>query len=104
MTDIPINKPIAGGKPLGVQPQRPIAKPVEPPPVVEVKAKKPKKRSNSEIEIHRLQNRIDALEAVLYKISVPLTTLSTQDYVTKELQKFIQKTHSEILTLLVSGK
>lgn len=100
MTDVPINKPIA--KPPIVHAHRPLTKPVEQP--TEVKVKKPKKKSNSEIEIHRLQNRIDALEAVLYKISVPLTTLSTQDYVTKELQKFIQKTHSEILTLLVSGK
>jgi hypothetical protein len=93
------------------QQQKPIAKPPVTPvsrtiaqPAVEVKVKKPKRKSNSEIEIHRLQNRIDALEAVLYKISVPLTTLSNQDYVTKELQRFIQKTHSEILTLLVSGK
>lgn len=102
MSDIPQQqKPIA--KPPVVQAHRPLTKPVE---TVqpEVKVKKPKKKSNSEVEIHKLQNRIDALEAVLYKISVPLTTLSTQDHVSKELQRFIQKTHSEILTLLVSGK
>jgi len=103
MSDIPQQKPIA--KPPIAPVSRTITQPAtRPTETVEVKVKKPKKKSNSEIEIHRLQNRIDALEAVLYKISVPLTTLSSQDYVTKELQRFIQKTHSEILTLLVSGK